>query len=257
MRFVLNAGIGDLILCHAMLAPLAASGRHSVCLSKRAIEDARSEAYLPFARRLMSLLFDGFEIENEVDAIGLDPICLMGMGFRPTLPVLGDVLPAGESVCDLPYIAISTKVRGLARARYDAISERMLASLREISRGVPLVLIGEREIGRNAEYLHHGDNLVYSIYDDVRTLPCLDLTVPELGITPPSWVQFRQDCLTMREAAAVVALGSGGNVTMAMAVGAPWGFVEGTEISPYLYRVNGLPLWDNETQFLAMLGGAA
>ena len=253
MRFVLNAGIGDLILCHAMLAPLAATGRHSVCLSRRAIDDARSEAYLPFARRLMALLFDGFELDGEADVIGLDPLILMQIGFRPALPTLAHVLPAGRPVCERPYLAVSTKVRGLERARYDAISGRMLAALRGIARRVPLVLIGEREIGQNAEYRHHGESLVYSIYDDLKGLPCLDLTVPELGITPPSWRQFRQDCLTMREAAGVVALGSGGNVTMAISTGAPFGFIDGTEMSSYLSRVNDLPLLDTAEQFLTLL----
>ena len=258
MRFVLNAGIGDLIWCHAMLEPVA-SDRHTACLSMRAIRQARDERYLPFARRLLAMLFggSGFDIAEEVDENGLDPLTLCWIGFRPRVPALAGVLPAGERPTSEPYVAVTTKVRGLERRRYEAIRIRLIEALRAISRRHPIVLIGEREIGRNAEYEHHGGAMVYSIYEDVRWLPCIDLTVPELGSTPPAWDQFRADCMTMRHARGVVALGSGGNVAMAISTGAPFGFLVGTEMAPFLSRVNGLPLHQTEEEFLAALEALA
>ena len=225
----------------------------AVSLSRSAVLRARDEWYLPFAMRLMTLLFGDREL-SVVDAPGVDPIALLSAGFPARRPSLASVLPAGEPLVTGPYVAVTTKARGLDRHRYEETRPRLVSTLQSIAAVVPVVLIGEREIGENAEYEHHGASRIYSIYEDLQQVPHIDLTVPELGRTPPSWDQFRLDCLHMRDASAVVALGSGGNLTMALAVGRPVGFYAGTEMAEYL---QWMPLEHDERGFFRKLEALA
>lgn len=207
MHLTLNAGIGDLILSHAMIgdAPV------SVSIDDRAIVLNRSPEYREFAWTLLRTLFGSRVVEEYGD--GLPPQGLVLYGFTPAVPDLRHVLPMLDGP-PAPCVVVTTKVRGWPRRRYEAIRQEFLARLSKIRR---LVLVGERAIGRNAEYVEHGEDKIYSIYDDLKLLPCLDATVPELGITPPRWADFRLDCTRMAYAERVITLGSGGNVSMAMA----------------------------------------
>lgn len=249
MNIVLNAGIGDLLLSHAMLYGVDCA----VSLSRPAVLRARDVCYLPFAIRLMTLLF-GDRAVSVAEAPGIDPIALLSAGFPARRPSLASVLPAGEPLVTGPYVAVTTKVRGLDRSRYEAMRPRLVSSLQSIAAVVTVVLVGEREVGENAEYRHHGKNRIYSIYEDLQQVPHIDLTVPELGHTPPSWDQFGLDCLHMRDAIGVVALGSGGNLTMALAVGRPVGFYAGTEMAEYL---QWMPLEHDERGFFRKLEALA
>jgi hypothetical protein len=91
-----------------------------------------------------------------------------------------------------------------------------------------VVLLGERTIGYNAEYKLHGSELIYPIYTDVLSATqdgkLLDLTVPELGLTSPSLIRFRNECFIQQKALRVITIGSGGNVSIAMSVGKIIGF---------------------------------
>lgn len=238
MRIISNAGIGDIILLHAMLERLGQPA--TIGLSEAAVTQARSEAYRPFAQKLMETLFFApqYTLDWSLKDGGIDPPTLH---FRYGLPVgapdLRDVLPAGEPVASAGYVVVHTKCRGWAKARYLGIKDRLLSSIRRIAESRLIVLLGERRIGMNAEYRHHGPDFVFSIYEDLCDIPCLDLTVPELGITPPDWTTFRQECLVMRDAAAVVALGSSGNTTMAQACGCWIGCIGGSEMEAYLRQM--------------------
>jgi len=256
LSLVMNAGIGDIILTHAMLE--AAKAEHPtirVGLCDRAICVARSPAYRPFARSLVELLFSSppYQIDYALPGPGTDPTKLVS--FLPVgAPDLREVLPDGEPVASAGYVVVLTKIRGWRRARYEAIRPRLLAALKKVAASRLVVLVGEREIGVNAEYRYHGADYIYSIYGDLAGIPCLDLTVPELGVTPPAWAAFRQDCLAMRDAAAVVGLGTGGNTTMAQACGQWIGNIGETEMEAFLRRMPEDPrhrLCREDEEFLA------
>lgn len=204
MRVTLNAGIGDLILSRAMLPADV-----EVALDYDAIDRYRTPAYREFADALFRSLFHGFTIV-ESDQSGMTPQEIAALGFKPGVP---DLRPRRVVVAE-DHTIVTTKVRGWHCDRYLAIRT---AFLERISRMKKVILLGEREIGRNAEYDEHGYDNVYSIYEDLKPLADIDVTVPELGATPPSWQDFFEDCAMMSAAGRVVALGSGGNVTMAMA----------------------------------------
>lgn len=209
MRLTLNAGIGDLILSRAML-----TGPAEVALDYQAIDHYRTPTYRPFAETLLQTLFQAPQFQIvESDEPGMTPQAIAGLGFQPAVPDLRGVI-GDEWRPETHYTVVTTKVRGWPRDRYQAIRSAFLARLEQLGR---IVLLGERTIGRNAEYAEHGDDKVYSIYEDLKPLASVNATVEELGSTPPQWDDFVADCSMMAHADRVITLGSGGNVSMAMA----------------------------------------
>ena len=236
LAVTINAGIGDIIHCHAMLdAERHRYERIEVGLNERGLEQARNAAHIGFARRLAALLFSGppFVLTDEADPDGgLTPQQLCHHGFQPLPPDLRRVLPlAGEA--PPPFVAVSAKVRGWPRHEYEAIRETFLGLLEDISLRLPLVLVGERVLSLTREYAESHCGRVYSIYDDLSRLTCIDNTFPEFGESPAGWDQFRSDCTTIYHAERVITLGSGGNVSMAMACGRCLAMIGGTEMGEF------------------------
>lgn len=257
LAVTINAGIGDIIHCHAMLeVEKHRYERIEVSLNERGLADARNTRHIPFARRLMSLLFCSppYQIMRPEDG-GLTPQKLCWHGFHPVAPDLRRVLPlAGEA--PPPFVAVSTKVRGWHWQEYQAIRETFLGLLEDISLRLPLVLVGERVLTQTAEYAGHHAGRVYSIYDDLARLTCVDQTFPEFGDSPAEWEQFRRDCTTMYHAERVITLGSGGNVSMAMACGRCLALVRGTEMGEFfeaMPEVGRLTLCKSVSEYLAEL----
>ena len=242
LAVTLNAGIGDLIHCHAMLE----SKKHlyeqiDVSLNERGLVEARNTSHIPFARRLMSLLFCSppYRIMRPEDE-GLTPQQLCRHGFHPIAPDLRRILPlAGEA--PPPFVAVSTKVRGWHWHEYEAMRETFLGLLEDISLRLPLVLVGERVLSMTPDYVWSHSGLVYSIYDDLSRLTCVDQTFPEFGEAPAQWDQFRADCTTMYHAERVITLGSGGNVSMAMACGRCLAMIGGTEMGEFFEAMPAVP----------------
>lgn len=257
LAVTINAGIGDLIHCHALLeSQKHRYGQIDVSLNERGLVDARNADHIPFARRLMGLLFcDRPYRIMRPEADGLTPQQLCRHGFHPLPPDLRRVLPlAGES--RPPFVAVSTKVRGWPRHEYEAMRETFLGLLEDISLRLPIVLVGERVLSMTRDYVESHRGLVYSIYDDLSQLTCVDETFPEFGETPAQWDQFRRDCTTMYHAERVITLGSGGNVSMAMACGRCLAMIGGTEMGGFfesMPEVGRLTLCKSVSDYLAEL----
>ena len=242
LAVTVNAGIGDLIHCHAMLE--AEKHRYEqidVSLNERGLVSARSPAHVPFARSLMSLLFCAppYHIMRPEDE-GLTPQQLCQHGFHPMSPDLRRVLPLAGAAPP-PFVAVSTKVRGWPRHEYEAMRESFLGLLEDISLRLPLVLVGERVLTMVPDYAWNHSDRVYSIYDDLSQLTCVDNTFPEFGEAPAQWDQFRSDCTTMYHAERVITLGSGGNVSMAMACGRCLAMIGGTEMGEFFESMPTVP----------------
>ena len=235
---VIHGGIGDLIHCHAMFE--AAKGRFSdveIIMDEHRLAEARNGAHVEFARRLLVTLFrePDYRIGSDErgEFRGMTPQALCRTGLAPVAPDLRRVLPAAGAEPTPPFVAVATKVRGWRRHRYDAIRESFLGLLGRIAKRVPLMLVGERVLSETPEYQGHGDDFAYSIYDDLARLPCIDNTFAEYGQRPAQWGQFRSDCTTMFYAERVITLGSGGNVSMAMACGKCLALIEQTEMEEF------------------------
>lgn len=237
LAVTVNAGIGDLIHCHAMLeAGKQGYERIEVSLNERGLVEARNTTHVEFARRLAALLFADppFVLADEADPDGgLTPQQLCHHGFRPVAPDLRRVLPLAGAEPPAPFVAVSTKVRGWHRQEYEAMRATFLGLLQDISLRLPLVLVGEKVLTMVPDYVANHSGRVYSIYSDLIRLPCIDATFPEFGESPAQWDQFRSDCTTMHHAERVVTLGSGGNVSMAMACGKCLAMIGGTEMGGF------------------------
>jgi hypothetical protein len=216
----INAGIGDIIHCHAMLEAEQDAAR--VAVNHTGLHEARNPRHSEFADLLTQFVFYGpsFQIVPQMHSGGATPQALRAAGVAMAAPDLRGVLPIpGVPAPPTPFVAVATKVRGWRVERYLAIRERFLAELERIAERMPVVLVGERVLTKTPEYHGHGEGFAYSIYEDLRGLPCIDATFASYGQEPAQWDQFRIDCTTMAHARLVVVLGTGGNCSMAMACG--------------------------------------
>lgn len=214
----INAGIGDIIHCHAMLE--AEQDKVRLAVNHAGLREARNPRHSDFADLLARFVFCGpqYEIVAQRVPAGGTPQGLREAGIAMAAPDLRTVLPiAGVSPPPTPFAAVATKVRGWRVERYAAIRERFLSRLAAVAGQMPLVLLGERVLTETPEYRNHGRGFAYSIYEDLRGLPCIDATFAAYGKEPAQWDQFRIDCTTMAHASLVVVLGTGGNCSMAMA----------------------------------------
>jgi len=261
LAVTINAGIGDIIHCHAMLE--AERNRYEdieVILNERGLVEARNDRHVGFARRLAALLFcePKYRLNSDAEGryVGMTPQGLCRHGFHPMPPDLRRILPLAGVEPPPPFVAVSTKVRGWPRHEYEAMRETFLGLLEDISLRLPLVLVGERVLTQTAEYVGHHAGRVYSIYDDLSKLTCVDNTFAEFGEAPAEWDQFRTDCTTMYHAERVITLGSGGNVSMAMACGRCLAMIQGTEMGGFfeaMPEVSRLTLCKSVSEYLAEL----
>lgn len=217
----INAGIGDIIHSFAMLeAERARHDKIRLAVNHAGLHGARNVTHSPFADQLTGHLFADrcYEIVPQAND-GNTPQQLHDAGIAMATPDLRDVLPLAGTPKPRPYVAVATKIRGWLRPNWLAIRERFLSQLGDLAERLPLVLVGERVLTETPEYIGHGPEFAYCIYDDLRLLPCIDTTFPAYGNEPAQWHQFRIDCTTMAHAELVVVLGTGGNCSMAMACG--------------------------------------
>lgn len=119
------------------------------------------------------------------------------------------------------YIVLHTKVRDCNPGWFD--KKLILISIKKfINRfGYKLVVMGERNIGRNKEYKepYHMENM-FLIYNEIKYIfgnDFIDYTVDELGITIPSLSNIMKDCSIMSQAKFNICFG-GGSVIMASSV---------------------------------------
>ena len=126
------------------------------------------------------------------------------------------------------YIVITTKLRYFERRIFNTLAPQLWATINKLSNRYKIVVLGERTVEMCPDYLWHGANKIYGIYNEImQNIPhdrMVDLTIPALGITAPTLSQIQQDCLIMSEAKFVITLGIGGNFCMAMAVSNMIGF---------------------------------
>lgn len=248
LRVNINGGIGDLIHSHAMLE--TEKRRYDevvVTIDEIGLVAMRNIDHVGFARRLTDLLFSSapYRVEHSeqpaFDRFGDTPQILAARGVRVAMPDLRRVLPI-DSVGVVPnYVAVHSKVRGWHRDNYEHIKPRFLEALRRINAVRPLVIIGEKVLTETQESKYH-EGMMYSIYEDIMTATAggavVDSTFDEYGERPANWEQFRSDCTTMAYADGVVALGSGGNVSMAMACAKSFtALIAGTEMEGYFQRM--------------------
>jgi hypothetical protein len=242
MALTIPIGLGDLIYLKGSLDP---------------VRDQFSEIRFRFGRHIISGFGRNNDYNKFLDDIGQlffsEPPYILddgaypfvenisiysNHGIIPQKPELAHLLCQGISIEDgYEYIVMTTKLRYFPRNSFNNISTKLWNTLRALAEKYKIVVLGEREVEMNKEYLHHTSQHIYSIYNDiVSNIPSerlVDLTIPALGITSPTLSQVQQDCLIMRNAKLVLTLGVGGNFCMATAVANSVG-----------YRVDSEPIAD-------------
>lgn len=181
-------------------------------------------AYLKFLQDIGNLLFTErpyyFDNGSHPQIHTLNTVKSVYVPYQPNLQHLlcrGTTLNLGEE-----YIVMTTKIRGLSRKKFLPLSVQLWKTLRKLSNKYKIVILGEREVEKNIEYINLPDK-IYGIYDQIiSNLPedrIVDLTIPALGIAAPNLVKIQQDALIMQQAKFTITLGLGGNVWLAVASG--------------------------------------
>ena len=136
-------------------------------------------------------------------------------GFKPSQISLADRLCKGKSIGGT-YACLNMKVRLWDFDAFIKIADVFAKEILSLSKRVKLVLMGERTVEMNEEYVHHKD--IFSLYPLLPSMNVLDLTVPALGIAAPSMVSLCQDCKYMAESRAAINVGYGGNSVLSAVV---------------------------------------
>jgi len=223
-------GIGTLIYIKAMLD----NEKHKynkIYVSPRqallTVIHPGSKEWKDFTDSLIHLFFNEppYEITNNQHYPPMDVPDAMRNGFPCVVPDLKEYLCKGtlpDGLIENEFIVMSTKVRWFYKNFYKkAINQGLWKHIADISNKYKLVIMGEREVGINKEYIRYQDH-VYSIYNDIiKNIPrenIIDITIPEYGISSPSLSRLQNDCYIMSKSRCSITLGIGGNFCMSTAV---------------------------------------
>jgi hypothetical protein len=221
-------GIGDLIHIKQMLDSKKLQYESiPISLNYEKIKTFKPDLkYIEFIEKLFVLLFNESPYKIQKNNFGTD-VCprILNESFniKPDIPNLEKYFYCNSQI-KTDEIIVLTKIRGLKKSFYENnIKDDFLNILKQISINNKIVLMGEKSIGDNPEYVdlknQNNDSMVYSIYKNIIENIKIydDYTVNELGNTSPDFNKFIHDCQRMHQAKAVISLGTGGNVSMAMA----------------------------------------
>ena len=228
----LYLGIGTLIYIKAMLDNVKHLYDKIYIAPRKELLDLihpGRQDWVKFKDDILKLFFSEYPyiITNNQQYPKKDIVHIYNDGVPVVIPDLKEYLCIGtlpEELVNKEYIVISTKIRLLYRDFYKkAINTGLWTSLSKLSNKYKLVIIGEREVERNFEYMQEvvKDN-VYSIYTDLmNNIPhenVIDLTMPAWGLSEPSLPRLQNDCVILENAKYSITLGVGGNFCMSTAV---------------------------------------
>lgn len=227
-------GLGDLIYVKAMLDPVKHNfSQIKIALHKELIKvfHGNSVGYSDFLDDICKLFFTESPYILGLNSGAFRSPMQIASDYNVSLqkPELNNLLCQGDSLnLGDEYIVLTTKIRYISKNKLNEISNEFWAIINLLSKKYKIVVLGEKIVEMNQEYIYHTAESIYSIYDNiVAHIPAdrlVDLTIPALGITSPNLQQVQQDCLIMSEAKLNITLGVGGNFCMATAVGNTVGY---------------------------------
>jgi hypothetical protein len=233
-------GIGDILSIRVFFDSIAPQfDQIKVCLNPQIIQTYRNDPkYVQFITEWAKLILSDlpYVFDNgPYTPFGVERFHNMMNQYKmiPKKPNLDHVLCKGIPLeISEPYIVITTKIRGIDKRSFYKKSIDLWRVLKRLSAKYIIVVMGEREVEKQFEYIHLS-KIIYGIYDQIiSNIPSnrvIDLTVPALGITIPNIDHIKQDCLIMKNAKFVIAMGIGGNFNLSICVANTVGYRESAD----------------------------
>jgi hypothetical protein len=202
-KFTLGVhGIGDIIFFISFINKFHnKSGVNTyIDFSKEGIKGYRNdvETYYPFMVDFAKLLIptDNIIIQEGIQGQTIDSFQIFQYYLNHfTEFKVVDLRPKFNSERDSSKIVINTKVRGLYRHQYNLIKNKFYQILNESDK--QFIILGEKEVEYGKEYQIHGDQIIYSIYNDIINNiskdKIIDLTIPKYGISSPDFSNLMKD----------------------------------------------------------------
>lgn len=169
-----NIGIGDLIFfCLYIIDKHEIGDTVEYCLSSSCIEQYRnnSQSYEKFCKSFISYFLSGFNLkiisESDVNFNwSPDYDYLRNIISKPSLTnyIFNKLSIKSKDNNFKNHIVIFTKVRDLDYDNYKSVSYQFFEYINKLDRQI--VLLGEKQLKYEGEYLIHGNTKIYSIYQD-------------------------------------------------------------------------------------------
>lgn len=226
-------GIGDIIYIHAQLnavknnfSKILLSPNFNLFRMYRDSNEKNVNENIQFTKDFCNLIFSQtpkFEItQNNNFPYKTSQSIWNQDGFAVCKPNLQHLLCTNEKIINNKYIVITTKVRELDLNIYLNVKSKLLNFLNNVSSKYKIVILGERNIEMTPEYLVHGHNKIYSIYNDIiKNIPkenIIDMSIEKMGKTSPQLSSLIKDCTIMKFSNVTISLGIGGNFCISSAI---------------------------------------
>jgi len=225
LNFVMALGIGDMLISWGALEGVKHEYEKihifpcwEIITSYRNNRHDYRQFVLDFAKLIFTDEKYVIHAENSTKCSDVKHVTELGIPCR--VPRAQNLLCDSNHYLSKPYIVIPTKIRGCNRSTYNMLKDRFYEALNRVSDRYDIVILGEREVQMNAEYVHLGNNLIYGIYNDIVSCvkKIVDLSIPKLGIDIPDLNNLRKDCSIMRDARSVITFGNSGGFSLSSAV---------------------------------------
>jgi len=223
-KFLLNeVGIGDIIIFLSYLSEYHKNEIVGYDFNIDTIKTYKTEDYVEYYEFIKD--FSKFILDNtDHDNFSFDNTSSNGH----TLITINDIRNKFQNIEGFKYIksnqpneiskdsvVLLTKVRGCDYMNYNQIKDNFYKIINEGNKNI--ILLGEKEVETNPEYLILTNQVVYSIYGDILNNinkdKIIDLTIDKLGITSPNIEKLTYDVDIIKKHN-VISFGSSGIVSL-------------------------------------------
>jgi hypothetical protein len=219
---VQNIGLGDLIFFSTfILNNHEKNTTIGVNLSKKVLEEFRNNSnnYKKFCFDLLKIILKDFIIKEVDDnpkytiwnSSTISPTYFYNEKILSEIKnnLLSTEL---EKIETNNYIVLFTKVRDLRKIEYQNIHKSLYEYLNNYDKKI--ILIGEQKVLYNKEYKIHGENMIYSLYDDyieyINPSKIIDLTKKTFDFDDFSITNFLSDFKLINNSFFTIVFGGGG-----------------------------------------------
>lgn len=194
-----QSAIGDLLIFISFLRDNYLDTPINVDINRNSINTWREhpEEYYDFAQSVIEFIAPeniSFKKNLSGKIINIEQIKNMYLFNKKEFPLL-DLRNKFSLEKDTSSIVLTTKVRYLKRIFFDKIKLDFFRLINNSDKN--LIVVGERILEYGKEYTIHGNQTIYSIYDDIikeiKPEKIIDKTIAAAGITTPDFFHLLED----------------------------------------------------------------